>query len=365
MSLVTEFDHSMMLRALRLAKCGLNTTTPNPRVGCVLVNSNKDIIGEGFHVRAGEPHAEINALNDAGDCAFGATAYVTLEPCSHIGKTGACSEALIKAGISRVVYGMEDPNPLVSGAGLKKLADQGIEVVGPVQEDAARALNPGFIKRMTEGMPYVRVKSAMSLDGRTAMASGESKWITGPKARTDVQNWRARSCAIITGVDSVINDNPALTVRLSEEDRQPLRVVMDSNGRSPKSAEVFSGAGHTVLATVSEKAVVRSGEDYDECWVLPARDGRVDPYAVVKKLADLGCNEVLVETGATLAGAFVRLGLVDEFIIYMAPKLLGSRARPLFEIPVTTMSGQLPLLVKDIVKVGDDFRFIAIPDPES
>ncbi len=359
----TLFDRQMMLRALQLAKKGLTTTTPNPRVGCVLTSSEGKIVGEGFHLRAGEAHAEINALNDAGSSAQGATAYVTLEPCSHYGKTGPCSQALIRAGVVRVVYGMMDPNPEVSGRGLNQLKEKGIEVSGPLFEDHALDLNPGFIKRMKTGLPFVRVKSAMSIDGRTAMASGESKWITGPKARADVQNLRARSCAIVTGVESVIHDNPALTVRLEGQDRQPIRVILDTHGRCPKEAEILSQPGETII--VCGENFLPGPSDSRTFWSLPERQGRIDLQALLKKLAEKGCNEVLVETGATLAGRFVGMGLVDELIIYVAPKLMGSEARPLFDLPIKTMSGELPLKIKDVRAVGEDWRITAVPDPES
>ena len=360
---ISQFDHEMMLKAIRLAEQGMNTTTPNPRVGCVIVSDSGEVIGQGYHRKAGEGHAEVNALADAeGSELKGATVYVTLEPCSHHGKTGPCAEALINANVARVVFGMEDPNPAVSGRGFALLREAGISVEGPVEEQAVFDLNIGFVKRMREGLPYVRVKSAMSLDGRTAMASGESKWITGPKARADVQQIRARSCAIITGVDSVIHDDPSLTVRLGEKDRQPLRIVMDTKARCPKQAEVLGQPGRTIIAIGESTPQPDDGREY---WVCSERDGRVDPAALLRRLAAEGCNEVLVETGATLAGSFVGLGLVDEYIVYIAAKLMGSSARPLFDIPIRTMSAELPLTITDIRAVGDDWKITAIPDPES
>ncbi len=358
--MITAHDREMMVYALRLAERGLNSTTPNPRVGCVIANASAEVVGEGFHVTAGQAHAEINALNAAGDLAKGATVYVTLEPCAHHGKTGPCAAALVSAGVARVVYAMEDPNPEVAGAGLECLRNAGIQIDGPILEDAARQLNTGFIKRMTQGLPFVRCKMAMSIDGRTAMASGESKWITGPDARTDAQQLRARSCAIITGVESVIHDDPALTVRLENEDRQPLRIVLDTQGRCPKKADILNQPGHTVIV-VGESSDVT---DEDRIvWHLPEKQGRINLRALLKRLADEGCNEVLVETGATLAGAFVAEGLVDEFVVYMAPILMGSSARPLFELPIDKMSGQLPLNIQDIRAIGADWRIIATPDP--
>lgn len=360
---LTINDRQWMQYALGLAEKGLNSTTPNPRVGCVLVNANGEKVGEGWHERAGEAHAERHALLNAGQAAQGSTAYVTLEPCSHQGRTGPCCDALIEAGVSRVVFAMEDPNPKVAGSGIAKLKSAGIEVAGPLLEDSARALNPGFVKLMEEGMPYIRIKSAMSLDARTAMASGESKWITAPAAREDVQRLRARSCALITGVGSVIHDDPSLTVRIGDNDRQPLRVIVDTQARCPQQAQVLDKRARTVIAC-SEKHRKTAGDDR-EYWYLPEKSGRVDLRALIRKLADEGCNEILVETGAELAGAFVAEGLVDEFIIYIAPKLMGSSARPLFELPITTMSGNLPLIIKDIRAIGYDWRITAIPDPDS
>ncbi len=352
-------DRELMAFAIRLAKRGVTSTTPNPRVGCVIANPQGDILGEGFHEKAGEAHAEIRAINDAGDAVKGAHAFVSLEPCSHTGKTGPCAQALIEAGISRVVYAMEDPNPQVAGRGIDLLLEAGISVDGPLMEDEARALNPGFIKRMQQGLPWLRIKMAMSMDGRTAMESGESKWVTGPDARADVQRWRAQSCAIVTGVESVIHDDPSLTVRIGENSRQPLRIIVDSKGRCPESAEILDQPGKTIIATCSESF----SRANTEIWRMPEREGRVDLYALVRKLASEQCNEVLIETGATLSGAFIAAGLVDELVIYMAPKLLGSEARPLFSLPINKMSGQLPLIIDDIRAVGADWRILARPDP--
>jgi len=292
-------DMAFMSRAIELARHGLYTTKPNPRVGCVIVKNNQ-IIAEGFHHKAGEAHAEINALkklkniNDAKD----ATVYVTLEPCSHTGKTPPCCNALINAGIARIIYGMRDPNPQVNGSGLNKLQKAGIKVDGPILEAACRALNPGFIKRMQTGLPYVRCKLAMSLDGRTAMASGESQWITGEPAREDVQQLRAQSCAIITGVNTILQDDPALTVRSEKlaaaaKEKQPLRVILDRKNRTPKQAKVFQQPGETLVVNNSD-----------------------DLKSVLKMLGDKQCNEVLIEAGATLAGTFAQQGLIDEFIIW-------------------------------------------------
>ena len=376
---LTPQDFEFMARAFRLAERGLYTTMPNPRVGCVLVKDG-EIIGEGWHVRTGEPHAEVNALIAAGgsavnDSVRGATVYVSLEPCSHHGRTGPCSQALVDAGVSRVVYAMEDPNPLVSGRGIEIMRAGGIQVDGPILEDDARALNPGFIKRMERKLPFVRCKLAMSLDGRTAMESGESKWITGPKARADVQRLRARSCAIISGVDSVLHDNSSLTVRAEELDlpnaqdaaaKQPLRVILDSRLRMARNALMFRQSTPILLVhngTADEERLT-GWPDFVELLALPGKDGRIDLQALLRELARRHCNEVLVEAGATLAGGFLRRGLLDEIIVYMAPKLLGSNARPIFDLPLETMSASLALKIKDIRAVGRDWRITASPDTE-
>lgn len=365
-------DREWMGRALMLAERGVYTTEPNPRVGCVLV-ADGQIVGEGWHVRAGEGHAEVNALAQAGDKARGATAYVTLEPCSHFGRTPPCADALVKAGVSRVVAAMQDPNPQVAGNGLARLREAGIEVSCGLLEAQAQALNPGFIKRMQHGLPWVRVKLAMSLDGRTAMASGESKWITGPAARADVQRLRARSGAVVSGADSVLLDDSALTVRASElglpvdeaaaaAARQPLRVLVDSLRRVPLDQRFFREAGPTlVISTSAEQAA----DDYraagSELLAVPGADGKVDLHAVLRTLAERGCNEVLVEAGAGLSGAFWRAGLVDELIVYMAPRLLGSQARPLMQLPFESMSEAMDVDIVDMRAIGQDWRITARP----
>lgn len=365
-------DREWMSRALMLAERGVYTTEPNPRVGCVLVADGR-IVGEGWHVRAGEGHAEVNALAQAGDLARGATAYVTLEPCSHFGRTPPCADALVKAGVSRVVAAMQDPNPQVAGNGLSRLREAGIEVDCGLLEAQAQALNPGFIKRMQQGLPWVRVKLAMSLDGRTAMASGESKWITGPAARADVQRLRARSGAVVSGADSVLLDDSALTVRAAElglpadeaaaaAERQPLRVLIDSLRRVPLDQRFFRETGPTlVISTSAEQAA----DDYraagSELLAVPGADGKVDLHAVLQTLAERGCNEVLVEAGAGLSGAFWRAGLVDELIVYMAPRLLGSQARPLMQLPFESMSEAMDVAIVDMRAIGQDWRITARP----
>lgn len=363
-------DHAYMARALELARKGLYSTHPNPRVGCVIVRDGV-IVGEGWHVRAGESHAEVHALRQAGELARGATAYVTLEPCSHHGRTPPCAEALVKAGVGRVVAAMQDPNPLVAGRGLALLRDAGIEVRSGVLESEARALNAGFVKRMEQGLPFLRVKLAMSLDGRTAMASGESQWITGPQARAAVQRLRARSSVVLTGADTVLTDKARLTVRDGELgleaeqaalalQRPPLRVLVDGGLRVPLDAPFFQ-AGPALVATVDgggRESYQAAGHDL---LALPGADGRVDLPGLLRELAARGANEVLVEAGPRLAGALARLGLVDEYQIFVAAKFLGSSARPLLELPLERMAEAPELRIADIRAVGDDWRIVAVP----
>lgn len=368
---MSERDHLFMARALRLARKGLYSTHPNPRVGCVIVRDG-EIVGEGWHARAGEPHAEVHALRQAGDKARGATAYVTLEPCSHHGRTPPCADALVAAGVSRVVAAMQDPNPQVAGSGLLRLAQAGIEVASGVLEDEARALNAGFIKRMESGLPFVRVKSAMSLDGRTAMASGESQWITGPAARAEVQRLRAQSSVVLSGADTVLADDARLTVRPDElglggegtfmaASRPPLRVLVDGRLRVPLSKAFFQ-AGPALVATCAAAAARdRYLADGHELLAVPGSNGHVDLRKLLLELAGRGVNEVLVEAGPRLAGAFARSGLVDEYRIFVAPKLLGSSARPLFELPLNRMAEAPELQILDIRAVGDDWQITAVP----
>jgi diaminohydroxyphosphoribosylaminopyrimidine deaminase/5-amino-6-(5-phosphoribosylamino)uracil reductase len=363
-------DHQYMARAIQLAYQGLYTTDPNPRVGCVIVRDG-EVIGEGAHLKAGEPHAEVHALRMAGEQARGATGYVTLEPCSHHGKTPPCAEALVKAGVARVISAMQDPNPLVAGRGLARLRDAGIEAASGLLEAQARALNPGFISRMERGRPWTRLKLASSLDGRTAMQSGESQWITGAAARADVQRLRARSSAVLTGVDTVLIDNASLTVRAAElglpadlaaraAEHQPLRVVVDSRLRLPPSTPMLKLPGRTLIVTAAAdngeaaQALKNAGA---ELLSLPNIDGRVDLAALQAWLAEHEqCNELLIECGATLAGAALGAGLVDELVLYMAPTLLGSTARPLFNLPLEQMAQQYRLQLTDTRQLGDDLR---------
>lgn len=360
-AVLSDADQQHMTRALQLAERGLCSTSPNPRVGCVIVDNTGTCIAEGWHAKAGEAHAEIHALQQAGDKARGATAYVTLEPCSHHGKTGPCCEALIAAGIARVVYGMQDPNPQVAGRGLQKLREAGVMVDGPLLEKAARALNLGFIKRMQKNLPFVRIKMAMSLDGRTAMASGESQWITGAAAREDVQFLRARSCAIITTADTVLHDAARLTVRHPEalqqlHHRQPLRVLLDQHARVALDTPFFTDTAPVLWC--SNFTPTASLPAHITPCALPRKDNHLDLHALLVELARRQCNEVLVEAGATLAGAFVQQNLADELVIYMAPQLLGSTARPLFNLPLDTMANAHQLHMIDARAIGNDWRFI-------
>lgn len=364
-------DVHYMARALELARKGLYSTHPNPRVGCVIVREGR-IVGEGWHARAGEPHAEVHALRQAGELARGATAYVTLEPCSHQGRTPSCADALIEAGLTRVVAAMQDPNPEVSGRGLLRLMNAGIGVQCGVLESEARALNKGFLKRMETGLPYVRVKMAMSLDGRTAMASGESQWITGPEARSAVQRLRAQSSVVLSGADTVLADKARLTVRPDElgldaeltalaAARAPLRVLIDGRLRVPLDAPFFQAGSALVVTCAAASARGRYQEEGHEMLALADSAGHVDLRRLMGELAARGVNEVLVEAGPRLAGAFARLGLVDEFQLFIAGKFLGSSARPLLDLPLAQMSEALELNIVEMRAVGNDWRVIALP----
>ena len=361
-------DAGFMSRALELAGRGLYTTDPNPRVGCVLVRDG-EIVGEGWHQRAGEAHAEINAIRAAGERAGGATAYVSLEPCHHQGRTGPCTEALVAAGVRRVVAAMADPDPRPAGQGLEALDAAGIQVACGLLEDEAHALNVGFVSPHTRRRPYVRIKMAASLDGRTAMAGGESKWITGPAARRDVQRLRARSSAIVTGSGTLLADDPSLTVRAAELGdriafRQPLRVVVDRRLRTPAHAALLRESGATLIATHSDDHAARQTlmDAGAEILSLSAEGKDGELGALMAILAQRGINEVLVEAGATLGGAFLGEQLVDEIVLYMAPVLLGDTARGLFHLPqIQTLAQGLAVDVVDVSPVGDDWRITAMP----
>ncbi len=354
-----------MARAILLARRGRYAAHPNPMVGCVIVDDAGSVVGEGYHRRAGEAHAEVNALEVAAGRARGATAYVSLEPCAHHGKTPPCANALIKAGVGRVIAAMVDPNPAVSGKGLATLEAAGIRTASGLLSAEAETLNRGFIRRMTTGRPFVTVKLGASLDGATAMRSGESQWITGPAAREDVQRLRARSGAILTGAGTVVDDDPRLTVRGDVASRiaaQPICAILDSTLRTPSTA--------TVLEPNRDSRIYHCGAPLSDDLVaagatlvaVPAGEGGVDPMAVLDDLGALGVNDVLVEAGAMLAGSLAALGLVDEFVIYMAPMLLGSETRPLLATPGwTRLADGLPLDIVDIRSLDRDLRITARP----
>jgi diaminohydroxyphosphoribosylaminopyrimidine deaminase/5-amino-6-(5-phosphoribosylamino)uracil reductase len=356
-------DRSYMARALQLARRGLYTTDPNPRVGCVLVRDG-EIVGEGWHERAGSAHAEVAALQVAGDRARGAVAFVSLEPCCHQGRTPPCTEALIRAGVRRVVAAMRDPNPQVAGAGLAQLRAAGIDVECGVLEFQARALNPGFVSRLTLGRPWIRSKMAMTLDGRTATAAGQSRWITNAAARQDVQRLRARSSAILTGIGTVLADDPSLTVRLAGEGalRAPTRVVLDSHLRIPPSARILDDAAPTVVYCVTDgpAAEVVSARGAVVHRVAASAAGRIELGTVMQHLAELRCNEVLVEAGPTLSGTLLAEGLVDELVVYMAPRLLGDGARGLFTLPgIGSLEAAVSLDIVEMRAIGDNWRITA------
>ncbi len=353
-------DHGMMARALQLAERGLWTTSPNPRVGCVLTQDG-EIVGEGWHERAGEPHAEVNALRVAGDRARNSTAYVTLEPCSHHGRTPPCAEALIAAGVSRVVAAMTDPNPLVAGQGLAMLQAAGIVTASGLLENEARELNIGFVSRMTRGRPWLRLKTAASLDGKTALNNGISQWITGPDARRDGQRWRARACAILTGIGTVRDDDPQLNVRDVETLRQPLRVVVDSRLETPLTARILQGGSVLIAGAVddAEKAA-RLRSTGAEVLILPNAAGKVELRDLLEELARRGINEVHAEAGFKLNGSLLREGLVDELLLYLAPCLIGHEASGLFNLPeLTDLDGKRRLQIRDLRQIGEDIRLIA------
>jgi diaminohydroxyphosphoribosylaminopyrimidine deaminase/5-amino-6-(5-phosphoribosylamino)uracil reductase len=349
-----------MAQALRLAARGLYTTTPNPRVGCVLVSDGR-VVGEGWHEKAGEPHAEVHALRAAGAAARGATAYVTLEPCAHFGRTPPCADALIAAGVARVVAAMTDPNPQVAGQGLEKLRHAGIETACGVMETEARELNIGFVSRMMRGRPWVRLKVAMSLDGKTALNNGVSQWITGADARRDAHAWRARSCAMLTGIGTVRDDDPSLTVREVETTRQPLRVVLDGWLELPTTARILAGGNALIFTSVEEQgraAALR--ERGAEVMFLPDGTGKVDLAGMLAELGRRGINEVMVEAGARLNGALLRAGCIDELLIYQASVLLGDKARGMAVLPeLTDLAGRCELDVFETRRVGRDQRLRA------
>ncbi|MDA1106884.1 MAG: bifunctional diaminohydroxyphosphoribosylaminopyrimidine deaminase/5-amino-6-(5-phosphoribosylamino)uracil reductase RibD [Proteobacteria bacterium] len=357
-------DHAHMAHALQLAARGLYTAHPNPRVGCVIVRDG-EIVGAGWHQRTGEAHAEIHALQQAGARARGATAYVTLEPCCHHGRTPPCTDALIQAGVARVVAAMRDPNPKVAGTGLQQLKAAGVAVESGVLQTEAERLNPGFIMRMQHERPFVRCKLAMTLDGRTAAADGASQWITGEAARADVQHWRARSSAILTGIGTVLADDPRLTVRLAEDHLHPLRVVLDSGLRLPPGARMLQEPGQTLVLTAGGNDAKRAALTQAGATVvkLPHGNGGIDLHAALRTLAaEYAINELLVEAGPTLHGALLDAGLIDELVIYMAPALLGDGARGLFHLASPpAMPQRIELEISEVRAVGQDWRITVTP----
>ncbi|HEV2538536.1 MAG TPA: bifunctional diaminohydroxyphosphoribosylaminopyrimidine deaminase/5-amino-6-(5-phosphoribosylamino)uracil reductase RibD [Frateuria sp.] len=364
----TALDHLHMAHALRLAERGLFTTQPNPRVGCVVAHGEQ-VVGAGWHRRAGGPHAEVFALREAGEAARGATAYVTLEPCAHFGRTPPCADALVAAGVARVVIATEDPFAQVAGKGIEKLRAAGIAVEAGLMREQARELNVGFFSRIERGRPFVRLKLAMSLDGRTALADGESQWITGEAARADVQRWRARSSAILTGSGTVLADDPRLTVRMDAFDAAagapvpPLRVILDGRLRTPAGSQVLDAQAPTVLIHAAGATVPAHLSNVDRL-ALPGQEGRLDLHAALAELARREVNEVHVEAGPTLCGALLAAGLADELLLYVAPVLLGDTARPLLALPpLARMAERWRLQTVDRRVVGEDMRLRLRPIP--
>ena len=354
-------DYAFMSTALRLAEKGLYSTTPNPHVGCVIAR-NEQIVGSGWHERAGQPHAEINALNAAGEAARGATAYVTLEPCSHYGRTPPCANALIEAGIAKVIIAMEDPNPLVSGRGCALLQQAGIAVQTGLLQAEAHALNVGFITRMVHKKPWIRLKIAASLDGKVALNNGISQWITGEAARQDGHRWRARSCAIMTGIGTVRSDNPLLTVRHVQTSRQPRKIVVDSHLTMPLDAILLQGEEVFIFTANSEHQEKKAALSKlgTRVVVLPNAEGMVDLEKMMVMLADWGMNEILVEAGSGLNGALINAGLVNEMIIYLAPHLLGDDAQGMIRLPeLRNLEHKKILEIQDLRMIGQDIRVIA------
>ena len=353
----STFDYQCMANALQLARLGLKTSHPNPRVGCIISLDGK-VVGSGWHKKTGEPHAEINALREAGDKAAGATVYVTLEPCSHHGRTPPCVEALINAKITRVVFAIEDPNPDVNGSGSQRLIDAGIEVQSGLMAAQAEELNAGFLKRMSQRRPWVRIKLAQSLDGHIGLANGESQWISGPEARADVQNWRARADVILTGIGTVLADDPSLNVRNDKNARQPMRVIVDSHWRTPANARLLSLPGKVLIAGLNENPVPEAlRETGTECLGLPASEEKVDIQALLAELGKRGFNEVQVEAGATLCGTLIHQQMVDELLIYQAPIILGGGAVSPFAAPrLDNMQDRVHLEWMDSRRIGKDQR---------
>jgi len=356
----SSVDHGYMSQALQLAEKGLYSTSPNPRVGCVIVRGNQ-VVGSGWHVCPGQPHAEINALNAAGAATQGATVYLTLEPCSHYGRTPPCAEALVKAKVAKVITAMQDPNPLVAGRGFSLLKRSKIKVQNGLLKAEAEELNIGFVTRMRHKRPWVRMKVAASLDGKTALNNGVSRWITGEAARCDGHRFRARSCAVLTGIGTVLADDPLLTARLVETPRQPLKVVVDSHLEIPINAKVLHGDGELIFtASTSEEKIIALSKAGARPVVLPDEKGNVALAKMMQMLATLEINEVLIEAGSKLNGSFIKARLVDELVIYLAPHLLGNTAMGMLHLPeLINLSEKHELKIQDLRMVGQDIRIIA------
>lgn len=356
----TTVDRDFMARALALAERGLYTTTPNPRVGCVIVKDG-EIVGEGWHEAAGLPHAEVHALREAGPRARGAAMYVTLEPCSHHGRTPPCADAVVEAGVGRVFAAMQDPNPAVAGNGFSRLRAAGIDVASGLMEGEARELNIGFISRLTRGRPWVRMKIAATLDGRTALANGRSQWITGEAARRDGHHFRARACAVMTGIGTVKDDDPLLSVRLVDTPRQPLKVLVDSRMEVSPDARVVQGGNLLVVVAREDPAKADALRARGaQVVAIPNPQGKTDLPAVLAELANRGVGELHVEAGTRLNGSLLREGCVDELLVYLAPSLIGDSGRGMFSLPeFTELSQQTPLSIRDVGRIGEDIRVIA------
>jgi diaminohydroxyphosphoribosylaminopyrimidine deaminase/5-amino-6-(5-phosphoribosylamino)uracil reductase len=356
----SDADRRFMARALELAGRGLYTTTPNPRVGCVIVKDGS-IAGSGWHEAAGRPHAEINALREAGEKARGATLYVTLEPCCHHGRTPPCTDAVIQAGVARVVAAMQDPNPIVSGNGFARLSSAGVEVAQGLMQEEARELNIGYVTRMAQGRPWVRMKVAATLDGRTALANGTSQWITGEASRRDGHHFRARACAVLTGIGTVMDDDPEMNVRYVETPRQPLKVLVDSRLEVPEGARILAHGPVIVAAARADKAKAEALRARGvEVLLLPNPHGKVDLPELVRELGRRGMNEVHVEAGTRLNGSLLREGCVDELLVYLAPSIIGDTGLGMFSLPaLSDLAQRTRLSVREVGRVGEDIRVIA------
>jgi diaminohydroxyphosphoribosylaminopyrimidine deaminase / 5-amino-6-(5-phosphoribosylamino)uracil reductase len=353
-------DRELMRQALELAERGLYTTTPNPRVGCVVVKDGT-IVGTGWHEKAGLPHAEVLALKEAGERARGATLYLNLEPCSHHGRTPPCADAIVAARVKRVVAAMQDPNPKVAGSGFAKLRAAGIEVESGLMEEEAGDLNIGFVARMTRGRPWVRMKIAASLDGRTALANGKSQWITGEAARADGHRWRARACAVLTGRGTVRDDDPQLNVRGVDTPRQPLKIVVDSRFETPLSARLLKEGKTLIAGAVNEAerlaALKRAGA---ETIIIPNDRGKVELFKLMEELARRELNEIHVEGGHKLNGSLLQAGIVDELLVYLAPSVIGDSGRGMFDLPeLTELSRITALKIREVERIGEDLRILA------